>query len=81
MSNLVLFTSYIPPKRVPEGEGINPATVINVKRIIEKRLMDLFFAGFQNISAIRTSKAAAISSNSCRIKEKFSKLILYIYPK
>jgi hypothetical protein len=68
---------YIPPKRLPEGEGINPAAVINAKRIIEKRLMDLFFAGFQNISAMRTSRAAAISSSSCRIMEKFSRLILY----
>jgi hypothetical protein len=42
--------------------------------------MEFLFAGVQNISAIRTRRAAAISSNSCRITEKFSKLIIYIYP-
>jgi hypothetical protein len=81
ISNLVLLTSYIPPKSVPDGDGINPTIVINAKRITENILMEFLFAGVQNISAIRTRRAAAISSNSCRITEKFSKLIIYIYPK
>ena len=64
MTRVVPVDTYIPPKRGPVWEGRKPTIVITPKRIIEKRLILLFLAGFQNISAINTVRAAAISNSS-----------------
>jgi hypothetical protein len=77
---VVPVETYIPPKRDPVVDGKNPAAVIIPKIITEKMLMLLFLAGFPNISAINIKRAAAISSNSCRINKKVPRLILYNYP-
>jgi hypothetical protein len=67
--------SYIPPKREPVGEGRNPIPVISENNITANKLTDLFFAGFQKISATRIRRAAAVRSSSWRIIEKFSRFI------
>jgi hypothetical protein len=72
---------YMLPKREPVEDGKKPIIVIIPKRRIENKLINLFLSGFQKISAIKTIRAAAISSNSCRIIKKVTKLILKNYPK
>jgi len=77
--SLVSETWYIPPKREPDGKGRNPMIVITTNNPTENKFIDLIFAGSWKISAISTSRAAIISSNSWRISKKFVKLILSIY--
>jgi hypothetical protein len=55
---------YIPPNRMPRGIGRNPKIVTNANKIMEKRLIDFFLAGFQKISAIRTRTAVAVRISS-----------------
>jgi hypothetical protein len=54
----------MPPKSDPSAEGRNPMIVITAKSNIEKRVILFFLSGSQNISAINTVRAAAISSIS-----------------
>jgi hypothetical protein len=55
---------YIPPNRMPRGIGRNPKIVTSANKIMEKRLIDLFLAGFQKISAIRTRTAVTVRISS-----------------
>lgn len=64
ISTLVPLAMYMPPKRVPSGEGIKPAIVMIPKIMIEKRLMLFFLPGSVNISAIKTRRAEAVSNSS-----------------
>jgi hypothetical protein len=76
--SLVLFTSYIPPKRLPVGDGRNPVIVTTANRTIEIRLIDFLLLELAKISAASIIKAAAVRISSCRINVKFSRLIILV---
>jgi hypothetical protein len=73
--SLISVDSYMPPNREPVGEGKNPITVTRENSITANLLIDLFFSGFHEISAIRIRRAETVSNNSWRIIKKLSRLI------
>jgi hypothetical protein len=64
ISTVKLEDIYIPPKRISGLEGIIPTAVTTENKIVANRLIELFFAGLQNISDAITITIAAVSSNS-----------------